>query len=387
MDARDANVRQGSMYKVLMGWFKGKNVAGIEGVFDEKEHTAMRRVLGPYFTSKSVHDHEPRIDRTAMEFMDHMERLKTFDMARWFTYYTMDSMNQIAFSADLGFMKNSTDVGGTMNAIRLINAVWCYVLAIPSIFMWFARLMSYVVGPGGPFVMLGVQRVEDRLKSEKQGDLLDNYVSAHRSHPELFSPERLLGMTLTTILGGSDTTAFTLTYTIHDLLKRPEAMNRLTSEIHEAVHKGELSYPPTLKQLYQLPYLHAVVNEGLRCADLIRLTLDRVVPPGGLQFCGSHIPGGTTVGCNMQVIHYNKKIYGHDAEIFRPDRWIEASDEKRRAMDRFGMWFGNGKHGCLGLHFARAEMLKVLAMMFIKFEVCWMGFVFIIYADLFYLDI
>jgi cytochrome P450 len=38
-------------------------------------------------------------------------------------------------------------------------------------------------------------------------------------------------------------------------------------------------------------------------------------------------------------------------------------------MERCGLWYGSGKHACIGQHFAQAQMLKVLAMMIMKLEV------------------
>jgi cytochrome P450 len=55
-------------------------------------------------------------------------------------------------------------------------------------------------------------------------------------------------------------------------------------------------------------------------------------------------------------------MYGADADIFRPERWLEASGEKLEAMKRSSeLVFGYGKYGCLGKTIAFLELNKVIA--------------------------
>ncbi|KAJ5730535.1 uncharacterized protein N7483_005043 [Penicillium malachiteum] len=111
------------------------------------------------------------------------------------------------------------------------------------------------------------------------------------------------------------------------------------------------------------------MKEGMRCASTVQMSLERIVPLSGMEICGRYIPPGSTVGCLQQVIHLNQNVYGYDAAIFRPERWTEASDDVQKSMERCGMWFGHGKHMCLGQHFARAGMMKLLAMMLMRFDI------------------
>jgi cytochrome P450 len=57
------------------------------------------------------------------------------------------------------------------------------------------------------------------------------------------------------------------------------------------------------------------------------------------------IPAGYRVGVNAAVIHYNKNIFGDDADQFKPARWLEG-DQKR--MDKYMMHFGGGTRTCIG---------------------------------------
>lgn len=44
-----------------------------------------------------------------------------------------------------------------------------------------------------------------------------------------------------------------------------------------------------------------------------------------------------TVGINSWVEHNNKSIFGDDAGVFNPDRWLTADKERLSAMNRHWM--------------------------------------------------
>lgn len=75
------------------------------------------------------------------------------------------------------------------------------------------------------------------------------------------------------------------------------------------------------------------MKEALRMHPGVSYPLERVVPQGGTNLCGTHLPAGTVVGVNAAVIHRNRDIFGDDADQFRPERWI-CDEEKIKQMDR-----------------------------------------------------
>lgn len=62
--------------------------------------------------------------------------------------------------------------------------------------------------------------------------------------------------------------------------------------------------------------------------------LERVVPPAGAQISGHYIPAGTVVSIMAPVINRVKSVFGEDADDFRPERWLEASTEQLKIMER-----------------------------------------------------
>lgn len=75
-----------------------------------------------------------------------------------------------------------------------------------------------------------------------------------------------------------------------------------------------------------------MINEGQRLHSTVGAGLPRVVPAGGADILGHHFDEGTVVSVPSYHIHRNEAIWGPDAATFRPERWIEASGEKRKEM-------------------------------------------------------
>ena len=76
------------------------------------------------------------------------------------------------------------------------------------------------------------------------------------------------------------------------------------------------------------------MKEAMRCHPGVSYPLERLVPEGGTELCGVKLRAGTVVGINPVVVHHNTEVYGSDAAIFRPERWLEADPERVKFMDR-----------------------------------------------------
>lgn len=361
------------MYKPLIGWFKGRNVAGLESLMDSKEHTTLKRIISPAFSTTAVAQYESRIDCCADELVGHIARLGTFDITKWMKWYSIDSINMVAFSSTPGFMKNAQDIDKTLETVQSMLTMMIFTYPVATAFMWIAWATSFIghyIIPTVPFVKLGVQHVNARLADPKksQVDILGTYMMARQMQPTVFTDEKLVGMTLSIVIAGSDTTALILIWTLYALMRDEVVTAKLQVEIENAMQQGTLSYPPSLKELSSLPYLNATMKEGLRYTMMLQVGLERTVPPD-MEVCNRPIPEVTALGCHQAIIHMDRGVFGEDATTFNPSRWIDCSEERQRLMDRCGLWFGQGKHLCIGQHIARAEMLKALAMMFMKLDV------------------
>lgn len=103
-----------------------------------------------------------------------------------------------------------------------------------------------------------------------------------------------------------------------------------------------------------LPYVRAVVNEGLRLSMANPTRFPRVVPPGGFNTptaTSVHLPAGSVVGVTPYILYYNSDVYA-DSKEFDPERWASASQE----MSRDHIPFGLGTRQCIARNLATAEL-------------------------------
>jgi cytochrome P450 len=118
------------------------------------------------------------------------------------------------------------------------------------------------------------------------------------------------------------------------LCKNQQAYSKCVSEILAFDARGELSKFVTYHEAQRMPYFQACMREALRMHPAVGQLLERVVPEAGTTVDGVFLPAGTIVGMNPWVAARDRAVYGGDAHVFRPERWIEADEKTMKLMDR-----------------------------------------------------
>jgi cytochrome P450 len=119
----------------------------------------------------------------------------------------------------------------------------------------------------------------------------------------------------------------------------------------------------------ELPYLSAVIDESLRTHPAAGLPLERITPAGGIQLSDFFVPGGTNIGCSAWTLHLDKDLWGQDADEWRPERWLEASEGKKAEMKNSMFAFGAGSRTCIGKNISYLEMYKLVPAVLRSFDV------------------
>lgn len=108
--------------------------------------------------------------------------------------------------------------------------------------------------------------------------------------------------------------------------------------------------------LDKLPYLEAVVSEGLRCFPAIPMSLPRYVPAGGRVIDEYGIPGGTVVSCQAYSVHKLNGDVFPEPERFEPERWLKSEGDSERKKLQFA--FASGGRGCVGKQYVYQSRLN-----------------------------
>ena len=157
-------------------------------------------------------------------------------------------------------------------------------------------------------------------------------------------------------MAGSDTTATAIRAILLYLIMHP----RVTSKLRTEISSNPISSPIQDAEARKLPYLQAIIKEGLRIFPPVVGLMSKEVPPSGDVINNQFVPGGTKIGYGAYGIFRDKQMWGQDADTFRPERWLEASPEKIKEMEStLELIFSYGKYQCLGKSLAMMELNKI----------------------------
>ena len=180
-----------------------------------------------------------------------------------------------------------------------------------------------------------------------------------------------MGSPLLTVcsLAGSDTTSTVLRTGFLCIIANPRVYARLQAEVC-AVDDVPLSSIISLARAVKLPYLQACITEALRFNPPAVGLNPRRVGPEGDTHNGVYLPPGTEVGqCQWNLHRANKLVYGDDAEVYRPERWLdEPAETLSRMRESIKLVFGYGRFRCLGENIARLELNKMFFEMFRRYD-------------------
>ena len=147
------------------------------------------------------------------------------------------------------------------------------------------------------------------------------------------------------VAAGIDTTGDGLCFLMHHLSLPTPAAERVQARLRAEL-APHADAPLSLAAVLALPYLDAVVQEGLRVYSPIPMSLPRVVPEGGRMVDGVRLPSGTVVSCQPYTLHRLDETVWPDPEEFRPERWMEGDGVTERNQLFFA--FAAGGRGCIG---------------------------------------
>jgi cytochrome P450 len=306
------------------------------------------------------------------KYLSTLTTSKPVDLARKIQYFTLDVISTIGFGQPIGDIKADADLNDYIASgeVGLTIVTLSAGLGLTPYLQWppLARLL----GPSdkdktgfGRMMATARSLIDARLAKSMEGrsDMLASFARHGLSKDEIFS-EAILQ-----ILAGSDTTATAIRTIMLYLIAHPRVYNKLQSEVDSTVSSGSAKGTIQDSTLRDLPYLQAVVREGLRVHPPVTDAVPKLVPKDGdtVTVAGKQyfLPGSTNISYDVWGVNRDKDMFGADADLFRPERWLlednELNQEQLNAMRRTTeMIFGYGKYQCLGKPVAWLEITKVL---------------------------
>ncbi|KAJ4415810.1 hypothetical protein N0V85_002546 [Neurospora sp. IMI 360204] len=404
---------------------------------DKDRRRERRKKVAPAYNGKGAGSHtfniEAGLDRAITAWTELIDRkylasgsiFQPLDIAQSVHFYALDSLGEIAYSQPLGYIANDKD----MNDVLKINEAtfpWMYYLNNHHFFFtllrkWpFNMLLPRAGDKAGLGAIMGhtTSIIDRRLnsfysssskspKSEKKApdDMLQSFISHGLTRPELQEEVTVQ------LFAGSDTVANGIRLCLlHLFSSSPNVYRRLQAELDGAYpfpssSHNKTSSLPTPGQgqekpipyttCLSLPYLQACLRESLRILPPVATGgFYKDVGHGGDTITGFTLPPGTKVatGAAIYAMCRSRQIFGQDADVFRPERWLEAEEAARLELETcekdgataagagagglgmgeagrrlremettLGLIFGHGQFECVGRKLAMMQMNKVVA--------------------------
>ncbi|KAK2052135.1 cytochrome P450 [Colletotrichum caudatum] len=348
---------------------------------DDQERKELKAKLSPGYSGRENGGFEPGVDRIVAQFINLIKskyistsnNFRPIEFSHKSQYFALDVVSELSFGEALGFLAEDKDLFSYVETNDQIFPVLAVMLNIP----WLGIMMQrWPLNKLLPFESdrFGFGRLMGMAKTLVNKSLAagsgENYMIQSHLRNGLTYKE-LLAETFLELIAGSDSTATAIRMTMLCLLTTPTALNQLRQEIAAGIARGLISSPIRDAEARQLPYLQAVIKEGLRLYPPSTGLNYKQVAKGGTQLCGQFLPEGTQLGVNIQKVMRSKETFGPDADVFRPERWLEAAGDEERFREMtsvIDLAFGHGRFQCLGKTIAAMELNKIFVELWRRFD-------------------
>ncbi|KAL6915492.1 hypothetical protein FSST1_006987 [Fusarium sambucinum] len=332
---------------------------------DPKKHSGMKKTLSGAFSTKSLSQQEDIVQSCVDGFVRRLGQDGTtkvgLNMTKWFEMIAFDILGEMAF-------------GETFHCIEKGKPHYWSDMVVEHLFFITVldnlRRFPLIAAIGRRLLPKLTVRVRDRHSGYSRDKVARRLSVESGRHDFLstvarkvksgeISQEEMTAHASTLVIAGGETVATFLAGVTYFLLKTPKAYQKLRAEIRGRYASGDAI---TTMSTAQLPYLQAVISEGLR-----------IYPPGsqgfpricsGASIGGFWIPQGTEVYTSAWTVTHDEENF-HSPYEFKPERWLDDScNDNLMASQPFSL----GPRGCVGENFAYMEMGLILAKMHCEYD-------------------
>lgn len=305
-------------------------------VTDGAEHKRRRRLVQPAFATRRIEAAVPIILDEVDRAIDTLQPQATVDVYALYRRVVRRIVTRVLFGEKLG--SEADRLGEVLEpAMRFVDRP------------------PQLQGPGMPGrraarrarseadVLVDAEIERRRTSGELGDDILGSLLTTELSH------EEVRDQVVSLIAAGYETTSGAVGWTVLELLRTPDALARARGEVEDQLGNRV----PTADDLRAMPYTAAVVNEALRLWPAGPILGRRTSVD--FEFAGHPIREGTMVLFSPFVTHRDPALWGADAAVFRPERWLEGEPLPFAFIP-----FGGAYRKCIGFALALTEIHVVV---------------------------
>ncbi|KAI1132468.1 cytochrome P450 [Nemania abortiva] len=320
---------------------------------DPRKHSEKRAMFSAAFTQKALLEQENIIQRFVNDFVKKVGKLGSgpegLDMVKWYQMVSFDIFGELGFGETFGCLERESShpwldmILDHLLVVNIMDNLRRYPLLVAIVKLLPAK---WTTGLAKQQTQFSRDQVKRRLeRTSDQRDFVSTVVSKVRNGD--ISEEQLVAHASTLVMAGGETTSTAMAAITFYLLKSPNSYKKLTEEIRTRYQTFE---EIDVISTSQLPYLQAVIKEGMRIYVPGPQGLPRKSP--GMTVDGNFVPPGTEFYVSSWTVAHDSK-YFNEPEVFKPERWIDTDckDVKEASQP-----FGQGPRMCIGRSFAYAQM-------------------------------
>ncbi|KAJ5923338.1 cytochrome P450 [Penicillium verhagenii] len=356
---------------------------------DHRTHRLRRSFISPFFTRKAVRGYQPILQDKLASLCHHFSNARTsgdpLELHAAFISFAGDAMSQYAFGEDHGFkfldqpnvspiwkhrvnaMFGSARIVRHFPILYSLSHIFPFLLRIvrPS-FSLTEDLRAVSKNSLGTMVKTAIQEHQagELQDKQKQKAIYPEMLANDRVPPSEKEIKRLEDDAIFFLLAASDAPSQALAITVFHILDNPEVLQKLKDELYHSFPDDDII--PSLDELEPLPYLSAVLKEGLRLSNIVVPRQPRVAPDEVLRFHNWEIPPGTPVSMTIYHILRDPRIFPEPTK-FHPERWLLGEEELRK-LEKYLVPFSKGGLGCLGPNMAWAWLYLVIGTILRKYD-------------------
>jgi len=265
---------------------------------DKENHRRQRRVIAHAFSDAAVKEQETLVKKYVDMLFDHLRsdavQGQPTDMLKWYNFTTFDIIGDLVFGEPFNCLSNSNYhpwVDAIFGAIKS-GTQDVALMKMP----WIRWLLALMVSKEDL-----QKRIDNKAMSKEKTNRrlalgpapngrkdIMTYVLRHNDEKGMTHAE-IHGNAEALISAGSETTATALSGLTYYITTNPQALKRIQEEVRTAF---ETEDDITMTSTAQLKYLHACIEETLRCYPPVAETPPRVSP--GEYVSGHYIPKGVS---------------------------------------------------------------------------------------------
>ncbi|KAK6865635.1 hypothetical protein PG995_002163 [Apiospora arundinis] len=304
----------------------------------------------------------------------------SFEASEWASRATLDIIGVAGLGRDFGAINNPDNELSSRYRTIFRPSRQARILGILGLFMpaWITTRIPVKRNNDIAEAAKTIRAVCSDLIKEKREklarkELTDVDILSVALESGTFTDVELIDQLMTFLAAGHETTASAMTWAIYMLCLHPDVQTRLRKEIRENLPSMDSDSTVSSLDIDHLPYLNAVINEVLRYYSPVPLTIRQPVVDTVVN--GEHVPKGTRVILCSWAINYSTELWGADAAVFNPERWLATDEHDKKQAGSGGatsnyafMTFLHGPRSCIGQAFSKAEFACLLAAWIGRFE-------------------